>query len=121
MADAFDLAVGDGALAAPGLEHGLDAAFELLHGVVRERLTEGRFNNLFELGAETFQIVCREVRVFRHATLFFKGVEDVLQLVADALAVGGLRTRSFFHDHVGVHRDETTVGVIYNARLRSLQ
>ncbi len=47
------------------------------------------------------------------AHLFFIGVEHVVELFADALAVGGFDALGLFHDDVGVHHDEAAVGVIH--------
>jgi hypothetical protein len=86
-------AVGDGALAHPGLEHGLDAAFELLHGVVGEGLAQGGFHGLFEIFAKRLEVFRGQIGVFRDAALLLEGVELVFELVADALAVLGLGRR----------------------------
>ena len=115
MGDAFDVAVGDGALAHPGLEHRLDAAFKLLHGVVGEGLAEGVLDDLLELDAETLEVFRGEIRIFRNAARFLDRVEAAFQLVADAVAVFGLEAAGLLHHHVGVHGDQAAVGVIGKA------
>ena len=118
--NALDAAVGDGTLAVPALENGADAAPELFHGVVGELAAENFLDLGLVLLAERLEIVGRQVGVFGDAPGFLHGVHEVLELNANALALGGLDAFGLFHDDVGVHRDEAAVGVVDEALVARL-
>ena len=61
--DAFNVAVGDGALAVPGLEDGLDSTPKLLFGIVGERLANDFLHDLLELLAQRLEVGGREVGI----------------------------------------------------------
>ena len=116
----FDTAIGDGLLTVPALEHGLDATFELGLGVVRELSAQHFLDTDFEVFSQLLELFGLQLGVALVAHLLLVGVEHIVELLADALAVGGFNALGLFHDDVGVHHDEAAVGVVHEARIAGL-
>ena len=108
--NAFDLAVRDGPLAVPALEHGADGAQSCCCGSSGKGWPEHFLHLGLELLAELLEVLGREVGVGLDACLL--GGHEVFELDADALAFGGLDALGLLHHHVGVHHDQPAVGVV---------
>ena len=120
VGNAFNLPVGNGAFAVPGLEHGFDAAPELFLRVIGERLADDLFDDGFKLFAELLEVFRVEGGVFFDAFGLLHGFHGMFELQTDALAVFGLDTGGFFHHHIGIHHDQPAVRVIREAFIAAL-
>jgi hypothetical protein len=118
--DALDAAVGDGALAVPRREDGADATPQLLHGIVGEILAQNLLDGVLETPRQRLQILGRDVGVGGVSLGLLELVEHAVELLADALALGGLDAGGLFHHHVGIHHDQPAVGVPHEARVAGL-
>ena len=88
----------------PGTEYSLDSQLQLLNRVRGEVLAQLVLVLSLELLSQGLQILCGQVNVELNALFFLHLVDELLKvLLAD------------FHNHVGEHLDETSVGVIYKA------
>ena len=116
----FDPAVGGGFFAVPAFEDGADAAPELFHGVVRKLPLEDLLDGLFEVGAEFFQVIDREIGVAGIAVFLLACFQLIVQQLADALAVFRLNAFRLFHYHVRIHHNEAAVCVIDKAFVGAL-
>ena len=67
----------------------------------------------FEGFGKFLQVVGVQLGVVLVAMLALVSVQHVVQLFADASAVSGFDAFGLLHDDVGVHHDETAVGVIH--------
>ncbi|OPZ58522.1 MAG: hypothetical protein BWY87_01417 [Deltaproteobacteria bacterium ADurb.Bin510] len=104
LGDVIELAVGVGAGSLPGVEHGIDAAPELFHGI-HGQVATGQFLDLaFQDLHQFLEVGGGQVGVELDAFLLLHEVE----LVLEGMRVGA-------HDDVGVHLDETAVGIIGEA------
>ncbi len=116
----LDLTVADGAFAVPALENAADGAPKLGHGIVREFNAEDFLDADFESFGQVFELVGGELGV----ALVTVGILDLfhhaVQLLADALAVCGFDALGLLHDDIGVHHDETAVGVIHETGVAGL-
>ena len=107
--DIVHAAIIDRAGVIPGAEDGLDGAHELDLGVLREVFAELFSVFGLELFSQFLEIVRGEFGVERHASGFLHLVDELLKvLLAD------------FHDDIGVHLDETAVGVVSETRVLRL-
>ena len=111
--DAFDVPVGHRAPAVPALEHGADAAPQLLDRVVREGPAENFLDPLLVRLAQSLQILRGQVRVLPVIFSFLQIVQKSVQLLPDTLALLRLDVLGLFHDDVRIHRDEPPVGVVH--------
>jgi hypothetical protein len=75
-------AVGDGALARPGVEHGADREAQLLLGILRERLVRVLLVALLELLGQRLQVVRVELRVVRDPALLLGLLDRLLEGLA---------------------------------------
>ena len=105
--NAVELAVHDGALVHPGIEHGADRAPELLLGIVGEILPGLALDGGLELGDEFLEVLRVEIDVELHAARMLLRLEDFLEGV-DV----GLRLRLEIQHDVAVHLHETAVGIV---------
>ena len=112
VGDTLNLAVANGLLAIPALEHGLDTAFHLGFGIVGEFDTQHLFHLQFEGFGQLLQVVGGQVGVALIVVLSLVLVQHVIQLFADALAVSGLNAFALLHHHIGIHHNEATIGVV---------
>ncbi len=108
----LDLAVTDGALAVPGLEHAADGTPQLGLRIVREFDTQDFLDPHLEGLGEVLQLFGGEFGIALVTLRVLDILHHAVQLLADALAVLGLDALGLLHDDVGVHHDETAVGVI---------
>ncbi len=112
VGDALDASVADGPLAVPGGEDRVDAAPELLVGVVRELLAQDLADFGFERLAENLEVVRRHIGIQRVAPLLLHLVHDPFELPADALILLRLDTACLLHHDVGIHHEQPSIGVI---------
>ncbi len=112
LRNALDLAVGHGPAAVPTLEHGPDGAPKLLLRIVGERTAQHLLHLLLEVPAQTLEVLGGQVGVGRALLGLLLFGHEVLELDADALALGRLDVLGLLHDHVGVHHDQPAVGVV---------
>ncbi|OPZ78151.1 MAG: hypothetical protein BWY77_01563 [bacterium ADurb.Bin431] len=77
---------------------------------------EGFAQHLFDLGLELLdqllEVFGGHVGIRIVALGLFQFGHDVLELMADALALCRLDAGSLFHHHIGVHHDEAAIGVV---------
>ena len=116
----LDPAVGDGALAVPGLEHAADRTPQLGFGGVRELDAEDFLHLRLELLAEDLELVCGDFGVGGVALGFLELGHHAVELLADALAIGRFDALGLLHDDIGVHHDQAPVGVIDETRVAGL-
>ena len=108
--DVVHAAVYDGAGVVPGTEHGLHSAHQLILGILRELLAVHRvFVNSFETIGQILQIVSGQLGIKMYALSFLHLVDDLLEV--------GLRN---LHYNVGVHLDESAVGVVCESGVAGL-
>ncbi|OQB31917.1 MAG: hypothetical protein BWY09_02898 [Candidatus Hydrogenedentes bacterium ADurb.Bin179] len=120
MGNAFNTAVGNGALTVPGLEYGLDAAPELLFRIIREGFADILFDNGLEFFAQIFELIRAERRVFTDALGFLYLFHGVFEFEADPFAIGRFQARGLFHDYVRVHHNQASVRVIGETGIAAL-
>jgi len=111
VGDALDATVGDGTFAVPRLEHRTDASPQLLARIVGEGLAERPPHDLLVGVAQLLQVLGRKFGVKLDAASPLERFHRVFELHADALALGRLDPGGLFHDHVGVHRNESAIGI----------
>ncbi len=116
----FNAAISDGAFSVPGLEHAADGAPQLGFGGIREFHAEHFLDPDLEGLGELFQLIGSDLGIALVSFLVFEFLHHAVQLLADALAVGRLDAFGFLHHHVGVHHDQTAVGVIHETRVAGL-
>ena len=116
----FDAAIGDGAFAVPGLEHAADGTPQLGFGGIREFHAEHFLDPDLEGLGEVFQLIGSDLGIALVSFLVLEFLHHAVQLLADALAVGRLDALGFLHHHVGIHHDQTAVGVIHETRVAGL-
>ena len=116
----LDLTITDGALAVPALEHAADGTPQLSHGIVREFYAQHFLDADLEGLRQVFELVCGELGIALVPVGFLDFLHHAVQLLADALAIGGLNAFCLFHHNVGVHHDEAAVGVVNEARVAGL-
>ncbi len=117
VGDALDPAVGNGAPAVPGREDRPDRAPQLLLRVVRELPAKHLRDPRLEARHEILQIGLGKIGVRGAAARLLDLVEHAVELLADPLPLGRLHAGRLLHHHVGIHHDETTVGVIDEPRI----
>ena len=67
-----------------------------------------------------YQIFGRQLRVKFIAFGFFKGFHDMIELNPNPLSFLGFDTFGLFHDHIRVHGDQSSIGVINKAIISGL-
>ena len=107
--DVVHAAIVDGAGVVPGTEHGLDGAQQLLLGIGGEVRTDLGLVLGLELLGQLLEVVGVQLGVQLHALLGLHLVDEFLEVLFAHL-----------HDHVGVHLDEPTIGVIGEAGVAGL-
>ena len=75
VGNTLDATVANGLLTVPALEHGLDAAFHLSAGVIRELGAQHLFHLLLEILGQAFEVIGGEVGVALVAFLLFESVK----------------------------------------------
>ena len=109
VGDFIHAAVHIGAGVVPRTEHSLHSAHELLFGVRGEVGADLLLVLSFELLSQLFQIVGSELGVLGDAALFLHLVDELLKVLL-----------AHFHNHVGVHLDESPIAVIGPAGVAGL-
>ena len=115
VGNTLNLAVADSLLAVPALEHGFDTAFHLSFGIIGELGAEHLFHLNLESVGQLHQVLGSQLGVALIVVLSLVIVQHIVQLLADALAVGGLNALALLHHHIGVHHNQTTIGVVNKA------
>ena len=113
--NALNLTIADSLLTIPALEHGLDAAFHLCLGIIGELGAQDLFHLQLEVLCQLLQVVGSQLGVALIAVALLVAVQHIVQLLADALAVGGLDALALLHHHIGVHHNQTTIGVVHES------
>ncbi|OQA10498.1 MAG: hypothetical protein BWY66_00173 [bacterium ADurb.Bin374] len=88
--------------------------------VIRELLAQNLLDAGAEIAGQLFELFGGQVGVGLVALLGLDLVEHVVELLANALALGGLDAFSLLHDDVGIHHDQAPVGVPDEARIVGL-
>ena len=109
----LDLAVLDGALSVPGLEHASDGTPELLLCGIRELHSENFLDAYLELLGEFLELLCGDLGVALVALGLLEVFHHLVELLAYCLAVLRLDALCLLHHDVGIHHYETAIGVIY--------
>ena len=109
IGDLVHAAVHVGAGVVPRAEHGLDGAHQLLLGVGGEVSADLLLVLGLELLGQFLQVVSGELGVHGDAALFLHLVDKLLEVLL-----------AHFHNHVGVHLDESPVAVISPAGIAGL-
>ncbi|OQB91751.1 MAG: hypothetical protein BWX83_00436 [Candidatus Cloacimonetes bacterium ADurb.Bin117] len=104
--DAVKLAVEDGAVVVPAIEHGENRAPKLFPGVIRKIVAGVVFHCFLEAGHQFFQISRAEFEVLFHALFLFHLVDEHFKGVVFFFA-GGFEAQN----HVAVHLHEAAVAV----------
>ena len=109
IGDLVHAAVDVGAGVIPRTEHGLDGAHELLLGVGGEIGTDFLLVLGLELLGQLLQVVGGELGILGDAALLLHLIDELLEVLL-----------AHFHNHVGVHLDESPVAVISPAGIAGL-
>ena len=118
--NALDTAVGDGLFANPGLEDGTNAAPQLLDRVIGEIDAENLLDLALEGIGKRLKVGRVQFRVGLVALEVLVAVQHLVEQFADALAIDGVNALGLLHDDVGVHHNESAVGVPDEARVLGL-
>ena len=102
--DAFHLAVEDGALVHPRIEHSADCSPKLFHRISRELLAGLVFDGLLKENNEFLELLNRQILVELHTTYSFDFLYDSLEWV-NVFFVHRFHAKY----HVTIHLHEATV------------
>ena len=109
--------IADSLLTVPRFEHSLDSTFHLGLGIVGEFGAQHLFHLHLEIFRQLFQIFGGQIGVALIAMAGLVFVKHVVQLLADAFAVGRVDALTLFHHHVGIHHNQSAVGIINKTRI----
>ena len=110
--NSFNPAIRNSLLSVPALEHGENRSPELAHCVVRKLFAENLFDRFLEIRAQFFQIRHSQIGIGFVFLCLFESFQLLIQKFADSLSVLRFDSFGLFHHHVGIHHDETAVGVV---------
>jgi len=110
--DSFNAAIIYRALAVPAGKNRADTAPQLLEGVIRKRFAQNIQNGLFEIFHQNLKVSDGKVSVILVTFLMLDRFNFLVENLTDTFAAFGLDTSGLFHNHVGIHHDQTAVSVI---------
>ena len=108
----FYLSVFNGSFAIPAREYGTNATPHLFHGIFREGLAQSFFNGGFKISYQFFEVGCRDLVIAGIAFGSAKLFEFFIEEFSDAFSVFGFNAGCFFHHHIGIHHDESAIGIV---------